>query len=215
MTKRLDLTGQRFTRLTAMRVSETRGSLGELKWECLCDCGETVNVTTAHLRSGHTKSCGCYHISKVTKHGKARTSTYSSWVAMTQRCLNPHNKEYKNYGGAGVSVCQRWLESFENFLKDMGEKPSGLSLDRIDPYGNYEPSNCRWGNPSDQSFNQRRSSSNTSGRTGVTYDHEVRKWHARISKENKQYNLGYYNTFEEAVAAREKAEIELYGYNKQ
>lgn len=134
---------------------------------------------------------------------------------MTQRCLNPHNKEYKNYGGAGVSVCQRWLESFENFLKDMGEKPSGLSLDRIDPYGNYEPSNCRWGNPSDQSFNQRRSSSNTSGRTGVTYDHEVRKWHARISKENKQYNLGYYNTFEEAVAAREKAELELYGYNKQ
>lgn len=215
MTKRLDLTGQRFTRLTAVRRSETKDHSGKLMWHCYCDCGKTIVTTVGSLRSGNTRSCGCLKANNNFRHGSSTTKTYNSWKAMLSRCTNPKSSRFKDYGGRGITVCERWLESFENFLEDMGEKPEGTTLDRIDPDGNYHKENCRWADATEQNYNRRLRADNTSGRAGVAYNNRVGRWRATISKERKRYSLGYFNTFEEAVAAREKAELELYGYNKQ
>lgn len=109
-----------------------------------------------------TRSCGCYgrENSSILKstHNKTKTITYKSWFSMKQRCYNPNNKSYKNYGARGIIVCDRWLHSFENFLNDMGERPSlSFSLDRIDSNGMYEPSNCKWSTMEEQQNNKRNS----------------------------------------------------------
>lgn len=215
MAKASDLVGQTFGQLTVVMRADIKSNRGESIWVCKCSCGGTSAVLQWNLRSGNTKSCGCLKIAKNTKHGKINSREYNSWAKMTQRCRNKENPKYNDYGGRGITICDRWKESFENFLEDMGYCPEGLSLDRIDVNGNYEPGNCRWTDNTEQSYNQRLSSRNTSGKSGVCFHQNVNKWHARISKENKQYHLGYYDTFEEAVAAREKAELELYGYSKQ
>ena len=153
------LFGRRFGRLIARRY--VKGS----KWECICDCGTIVIVDTAKLTTGHTKSCGCLQVDRAaeanTTHGQARarlrsvTSTYRTWQQMKRRCFNPANHNYKYYGGRGVVVCDRWRESFEAFLEDMGERPSGHTIDRINSDGNYEPGNCRWATPTEQRRNRR------------------------------------------------------------
>lgn len=122
--------------------------------------------------------------------------------------------DYIDYKNKNIKVCERWYK-FENFYADMGERPEGMSIDRIDPYGNYCPENCRWADTTEQTYNQTRRCNNTSGRTGVRFRHERGKWEARIGYYGKKKILGMFDTFEEAVAAREKAELELYGYNKQ
>ena len=144
-----DLTGLRFGRLS---VIERAGSNARrhATWLCRCDCGNTTVVSGADLRSGNTKSCGCYHddVSRVlrTSHGSYGTKLYYVWLSMKGRCLNPKNKAYKNYGARGVTVCDEWLNNFESFqqwaLSNGYEE--GLSLDRIDNDAAYEPSNCRW-----------------------------------------------------------------------
>lgn len=126
---------------------------------CLCDCGVEKSVRLVELRRGHTSSCGCLHLDKVTKHGHAQHSevsgTYYVWQNMKRRCTDPTNGKYMDYGGRGIAVCDRWLESFENFLEDMGEKPEGLSLERVENGGNYEPENCVWATLSEQNSNRR------------------------------------------------------------
>lgn len=152
MSATINITGQRFGRLVALR-QQGRDSKGNAIWFCQCDCGKTILTRSDGLRSGHTQSCGCSR--NKPRHGhrmKGSTRTYNTWDAMLSRCKNPR---FKYYYGLGVTVCERWL-TFENFLADMGERPAGTTLDRYpDPSGNYEPGNCRWATPKQQRNNQR------------------------------------------------------------
>lgn len=151
-----DLTGQRFGRLIIMTRAPSRGY--RTYWNVRCDCGTEKEVSQSVLVTGKAKSCGCFNAENRavinTKHGKVNTPTYISWCSMWARCTNSKLKSYANYGGRGVSVCEEWKD-FSVFLSDMGERPNGTSIDRINVNGNYEPSNCRWATPSEQRRNQR------------------------------------------------------------
>lgn len=160
MTKRIEMTGLRFGRLTV--VSYDGYKHNQAKWRCQCDCGNETSVNGQPLRKGLVLSCGCYHKEiaikegqKTKKHGHGYgTRTYKAWQGMRQRCENKNANSYEYYGGSGVIVCDRWSK-FENFLEDMGECPESLTLDRINPYGDYEPSNCRWADFFVQNNNKR------------------------------------------------------------
>ena len=154
--RRLDLTGKRFGRLFVLSYSHTVKP-GYAYWLCRCDCGTLRSVVACNLSRGITKSCGCLRASPLSHghtSGGRHTPTYRSWYAMIQRCTNPRNHKYRDYGGRGISVCKRW-RSFENFLADMGERPAGLTLDRRDNDGSYEPGNCRWATSHEQARNKR------------------------------------------------------------
>lgn len=155
---RLDLTGKTYGYLTVKEFSKVKtspcGSKNSM-WICECKCGNDVEVLAQSLKSGNTLSCGCYKISIHTKHGMVNTGTYKSWSGMKSRCFHKSTPLYKNYGGRGITVCDRWLD-FNNFLLDMGERPKGKSLDRIDVNKNYEPSNCRWATVFEQANNTTR-----------------------------------------------------------
>ncbi len=156
-----ELTNQRFGKLLVLEKETTiKKNSRECLWFCLCDCGNTTIVRSYSLRSGGTKSCGCLKGLGTkgvnTKHAMSNTRTYHTWEQMKQRCLNPKATRYPTYGAVGVTVCSTWVDSFEQFLKDMGERPQGKTLDRINPFGNYEPGNCRWATYKEQVHNQRR-----------------------------------------------------------
>lgn len=159
MPKPIDITGHRFGRLVAVSFVPKQG------WLCHCDCGHKAVIQRTNLKNGVTQSCGCLHRelarAKLLKHGHTswqgpKSKTYMCWRGMIARCTNPKMQNWKWYGGRGITVCDRWRHSFKNFLADMGEKPPGLSIDRIDVNGNYEPSNCRWATSSEQFRNRER-----------------------------------------------------------
>jgi len=164
----IDITGQRYGRLTALAVVGRDANKRTL-WRFRCDCGAEKEIDGAHVRYGKIVSCGCYlnsilsenakkHLARFAgsnrSHGMSRTPVYAVWKTMHDRCRNPRNKDYKHYGALGVQVCERWAK-FENFIADMGPRPDGLTLERNDPAGNYEPSNCRWATWAEQQRNKR------------------------------------------------------------
>lgn len=158
------LTGQTFGRLSVLERYGSRK--GRVNWLCRCECGKLHEAVSHALTSGHTKSCGCWkderNASTEPTHGHASrktglSPTYQSWRGMWTRCTNPNVKSYKDYGGRGVQICERWKD-FGNFLADMGERPDGRTLDRINVHGNYEPSNCRWATRKEQAMNTQKAS---------------------------------------------------------
>lgn len=167
--RREDLTGQRFGMLVVRSFADKAKKV--VRWLCQCDCGASAIVRAPSLRAGDTRSCGCvrrgnnWNRSGNLKHGhsyikttrgtRGVTALYRTWSSMIQRCTNPNAKNYKWYGARGISVCERWLNSFEAFAADMGERPDGLSIDRIDNDGNYEPGNVKWSTQSEQVRNSR------------------------------------------------------------
>lgn len=147
----IDMAGQRFGRLVVVsRVADSR----PIRWLCKCDCGVEKEVRGASLRLGATVSCDCRRRDFFKKHGLCRTPVWAAWANMKSRCGNEKDPKYPSYGGRGIAVCDRWL-SFDNFLADMGEPPPGLTLDRIDNDGNYEPANCAWRSLVEQGNNRR------------------------------------------------------------
>ena len=164
MTKLIDLSGQRFGRLVVKARVFSEHSKGTV-WACVCDCGNHVQVVGGNLKSGNSKSCGCFDREMVSlrfwKHGDSKngkSAEYRTWSNLKDRCSRQNNKHFNNYGGRGIVVCNRWLNSFVDFLADVGPRPScRYSLDRIDNDGNYEPGNVRWATDKEQSNNRRTS----------------------------------------------------------
>ena len=133
---------------------------------------------------------------------------------MKRRCRERLKESFPYHAGKGVTVCERW-DSFENFFSDMGECPDGLSLDRIDVNGNYEPSNCRWATNSLQGYNKGIDPNNTSGKSGVSFYSRLGKWSSEIHVDGEHIRLGIFSNFEDAVKARKEAELKYYGFNKE
>lgn len=168
MGKAINLAGMRFSRLVGVECIGLDNS-GKRRWLFSCDCGGRIVANGSDVKSGKVVSCGCKRaeqakingaggrvkIKSNRNHGLSSLPVYHVWKAMRQRCINPNSKDYPDYGARGVSVCERWNDP-RNFIADMGERPEGASIDRIDTNGNYEPSNCRWATAHEQRMNQRR-----------------------------------------------------------
>lgn len=202
--------GDKFGKLTLLEVLRRVGY--EKIGYFICDCGNKTEGYINNVKSGKKRSCGCLRKEYLKnpvqkKHGLSQTKTYSSWMNMLYRCNNSKATGYENYGGRGISVCERWL-SFENFLHDMGERPEGKTIDRIDTNGNYEPSNCRWATKSEQISNSRKSRVASSFYKGVSYYKHRDCWEAYIDSNGKRKRVGYFKTEEEAFIAYKKAYIE-------
>lgn len=168
--------GQVFERLTVLEQVENDRH-GKRRWRCSCSCGGTTVATTSDLRTGNTKSCGCYCLDRIkqvnTRHGWCGTSTYNIWKEMIARCTRPNHARWPDYGGRGITVCKSWQGSngFAKFLADMGERPEELVLDREDNDKGYYKENCRWVTRSVSSLNTRKNSIETRLRVGkVSFD---------------------------------------------
>lgn len=192
-------------------------------WNVVCECGTEKSVRGSNLKSGNSTNCGCVRSEKSAKrarevfrtHGMTQHPRYNSWRGMINRCQNPDDAAYRHYGARGISVAEEWRGSPENFIAWAEQQEhcnnKKFSLDRIDVNGNYEPSNCRFADNSTQGLNRRSSVNNSSGYHGVS-KRVNGKWRARITKDGNIINLGTFEKLEDAVEARQIAEIDILGY---
>ncbi len=201
--KRHDITGQVFGKLTVIRY-EGRGDHGNM-WMCQCECGNYKTTYINTLNKGQVRSCGCI-AGKNGTHKKARTPIYEVWAKMKKRCFNPSHKSYNDYGGRGITVCDRWM-SFENFYNDMGDKPKGKSLERIDNDGDYTPFNCKWASREEQQRNKRI----VKGCTRVRNGNKFQTW---ITTNGHRHYLGTYDSEEEAIRVYEEAKEQFHKTDK-
>lgn len=161
--------GDKFGKLTVTEFTRVANGTKAFKIAavCLCDCGNEYVADKSRLRRGVTDHCGCETANRqrdaaiargasYEKHGLINTPTYYSWAGMKSRCMNSNDTRYKDWGGRGIKVCERWMD-FRNFLEDMGVRPEGTTLDRIDANGDYKPGNCRWATAQQQASNKRNS----------------------------------------------------------
>ena len=208
---RLTITGQGYV------VNETA------YYPVRCECGTEKAVSAWCLKSGTIKSCGCLNreLSSQRKtnlqHGMTGTPIYNAWLSMRRRCYNPSESSYENYGGRGIKVCDRWLESFQNFYEDMGDVPfEGASIERLDVNGDYSPENCVWADKTTQCFNRRKFKGASSKYIGVSYDKtkKNRPWRVSLKKGGVILYSGSFSTEEEAARAYDDACMEHYGVRK-
>jgi hypothetical protein len=202
MPKFINRTGQRFGRLLVTEEAG-RNALKKVLWKCICDCGSVAVRTSGDLVTGNSVSCGCYLKEKITKHGGWKKASYNTWRSMLRRCNNSDDKDYKKYGAVGVKVYAQWNDYLQ-FERDMGEPIGSETLDRINPYGDYTPENCRWASLPTQARNVRVRENSKSGYTGVHM--RYKKWYAEITAKKKKFYSSACSTVEEAVAARKELE---------
>ena len=172
-------------------------------------CGTEFKAQVQHINSKNTKSCGCYNKRRVSEthktHGKRHTRLYKIWINIKARVLNPKNKRYNDYGGRGINICDEWKNDFMSFynwaMSNGYEENKGLSIDRIDNDGNYEPSNCRWTTPNIQARNQRIRKDNTSGFKGVYFRKDNNNFRVIITVNKKRIHLGSFPTAVEGAIA--------------
>jgi hypothetical protein len=206
--------GDRFGQLTIIREVERIGVRRAFKLKC--DCGKTCVKQLILLTTGQTRSCGCLFIAALSNkrtHGQSKTPTYNVWSGMRKRCENPNEKSYVNYGGRGIKVCERW-QKFENFLADMGERPSPQhEIDRINNDGDYKPGNVRWIDDGKAQARNRRKQKNASSRfRGVDWWNNS-AWRVRITISGKVHELGCFSTEEEAGRAYDTVARNHKGYH--
>lgn len=207
-----NLSGEKLGRWLIREVFEKNG---RLYLKAICDAGHEYEVRSDVLKKNFDF---CFDCDRANPYYK--TNTYNSWDAMVQRTTNPKNNRWDTYGGAGIKCFPEWSVvggvGWKNFFEYMGECPEGLTLDRWpDKFGDYVPGNVLWATNSEQGYNQKKRSTNTSGRTGVNWDKERDKWNATITFNNKTIHIGRFGSFEEATAAREEAELKYFGENKE
>ena len=209
MRESFNLTGRRFGRLIVLEQVASRDN--NRCWKCRCDCGNIIIAKGKLLKNGNVKSCGCLKIDVLTKHGGCGTRIYKIWEDMRSRCYNPNNAQYKYYGGKGIGM-SIWINDFAAF-RDYSNTigyADNLEIDRINPDGNYEPGNIRWVTETIQSRNKGMFKNNTSGFKGVRLIKRKNKWRAEIGINGKTQFIGEFDTIEEAVQARKKAEMILW-----
>lgn len=232
-----DMLNKRFGRLVVVEEASPRlwiSSKGKEEyqryWLCQCDCGVIKEVRQIHLRNGLIVSCGCFNRDESSKRerkletipeGYTRNCDHNDrdfiiWRSMIDRCYNPANSGYVNYGGRGITVCDRWLEplgvGLENFKSDMKECPEGFTLDRVNNSMGYSPENCTWSSRIDQCRNRRKFKNNTSGRTGVYWIEKCGKWQAKINVNKETITLGSFTLKEDAIKARRLGELKYFGF---
>lgn len=220
MSRFVDHTGKVFGRWT-VRNFAGKNQLGKTFWICDCVCGNSKKVSSSHLVSGKSKSCGCFrkdrNSKENSKHHKSESTEYSIWRNIKTRCCNKNNERYPDYGGRGVKICDRWLDSFENFYEDMGDRPSDIhTIERLNVNGGYSPDNCVWATNVEQSRNRRRRVDNSTGFTGVNLrggKDYVAIWVTLEGKtKSKSFSINKYGkeeAFRLACEARENAIKEL------
>lgn len=214
--RRKDLTGKRFGRLVCLERGESHPN-GSVKWKCLCDCGEEKYVSLALLQKGEVKSCGClYRETRKTcglSHGMSRSKEYDVFKGVLQRCNNPNDDGYHDYGGRGIKCL---FASFEEFYEALGPRPEKATIERHDVNGHYDKSNCYWEtNWSVQAFNRRSNKKRKYALPlGVFFMKSSNTYYAAVTKDGVKHSLNHFCTIKDALDAVKKLELELFGFNR-